>query len=254
MDLAAEWAYIELADFEYQANPWNKGDLTHGLDFDQRLALSPEGRAVRVGWKWPTDAVDIMSYPSFIWGMKPWSTTSTTPLLPARIDDIDSLTVDFDLAWAGQPRGNFNVSFDLWIADATTEASSNQLSEVMVWIKNWDWETDDKPVATYADANGTAKIYHRANHIVDKESWNYAAVVFEEDVGRGELDVLDLLDRLAELGIVDSGHLLMDIELGAEIVNGSGWLDVRQLTMSYDGQSAPLVTDETISALAAVSE
>lgn len=249
MDLAAEWAYVELGDFEYQANPWNKGELVYGLDFSQRLSATPN--AIRLQWKWPTDTSQVMSYPGFIWGMKPWSTTSTTPSLPARIDEIGSLKVDFDLDWAPPPRGNFNVSFDLWIADTAEENTSTSLSEVMVWIKNWDWTPSEVPVATYTDANGVAQVYHRADHVVDDGSWNYTAVVFDEDVRSGTLDMLALLDRLAELGIIDATHLLMDIELGAEIVNGTGWLDLHQLTMTYDGQSMPLVNAETLRLLAA---
>ena len=40
----------------------------------------------------------------------------------------------------------------------------------------------------------------------------------------------------------------MDVELGAEIVNGSGWLDVHQLTMSVDGRSVELVTPQNLEA------
>jgi len=35
----------------------------------------------------------------------------------------------------------------------------------------------------------------------------------------------------------------MDIELGAEIVNGSGWLEVRQFEITKDGVSTDLIAE-----------
>lgn len=246
MDIAVETPYIRLGEFEYQSNPWNKGELVYGEDFTQYIAKSPVGECLRIGWEWPETLTGVTSYPSIIWGLKPWSTTSTTPILPARITELEDFDVDFKLAWAPEPRGNFNVAFDLWLASAPQDGPSTKVTEVMVWVKNWDWTPSETPVASYMDANGSGKIYHRANHVVSQDSWNYAAILYDKDVTEGVLDLSVLLDQLVQLDILSKDDYLLDVELGAEIVNGFGWFDLHKFSVSTGGLSTDLVTNENL--------
>lgn len=242
MDITPQASYLSIGEFEFQGNPWNQGELVEGEDFAQALELTPDD-SVRISWGWPKSLPDIVSYPGFIWGQKPWSDTSTTRSLPARIADIGSLSVAYDLDWGPERLGNYNVAFDIWIASDTTEAPGVKLSELMVWVKDWDWTSDEEPLARFVDANGKASIYHRAHHGDAEAPWSYTSVVYDHDVRSGVLDLDALLEHLAGLGIVNRSHFLMDIELGAEIVNGAGWLEVDRLLIDYDGVTAELVSD-----------
>lgn len=233
MDAVATADYVQLGEFEYQSNPWNSGALAEGQSFSQALDLS-DGSRIRMVWQWPDDTYNVMSYPSIIWGQKPWSTTSTTLSLPRPIDSLDSLTVRYDLDWTPKPRGNFNVSFDIWIANTTSETPNSRVSEVMVWVKNWDWAADETAVAHLTDATGSAAVYHHPNH-GGADGWNYVAVLYDEDHKSGTLDVTGLLAQLAEEGLIDRSDYLMDIEIGNEIVSGAAWLDVLRYEIAIDG-------------------
>ena len=248
MDYVAEYATVELGAFEYQSNPWNKGDLRYGLDYAQRLGKSPTAEALRLHWMWPKEQADISAYPGFILGMKPWSDRSTTPHLPAPIASLTDLAVAIDLDWdAGQ--SNFNVAFDLWIADAIQNGPDVVLNEVMIWVKPWDWPISDSSAATYADQNGVANIYHRANHEVGSDTWQYTAVIYQTAIRQGRIDLDDVLGQLVDLGYLDPTHYLMDIELGAEVVSGTGWLDIRELRVSFGEEAETLVTPEVLAPL-----
>lgn len=253
MDFNAEWAYVDLGAFEYQANPWNKGNLVHGRDFTQRLTVTPDREALRLEWVWPADGSDIVAYPGLILGMKPWSDTSTSASFPVRISEIDNLTADIDLNWFSPPGANFNVAFDLWIASADNNEPGVILSELMIWVKTWEWETSPDVFARYSDSNGPASIYYRPDHSVGDDGWAYMAVVYKQNVTEGQIDLGDLLRQLIELGIVNPNHLLMDIELGAEVVGGAGALDVRDLTISLNGQSQSVINPENLSLVEAGS-
>lgn len=231
MDAVPILDYAQIGQFEYQSNPWNRGKLVEGRDFTQSIEFG-EKTPFRMVWRWPDDTPEVMSYPGLIWGKKPWSTTSTTPSLPRKLDGLGALTVDYSLDWAPQPRGNFNVSFDLWIANALEDGPDTRLSEVMVWVKMWDWTPDETPAARITDATGTAAVYHRPDHA---DGWNYVAVLYDDDQKTGTLDVTALLGQLAELGLISLDDYLLDIEIGAEIVSGSGWLEFQRYEIALDG-------------------
>ena len=90
---------------------------------------------------------------------------------------------------------------------------------------------------------------HRADHVVSADSWNYAAILYDEDIAQGTLDLSVVTDQLIALGIIGKDDYLMDVELGAEIVNGSGWLDIHRLSITRDGQSSDLVTPDNLGKL-----
>jgi len=161
LDITPQATYLSIGEFEFQGNPWNKGALVEGRDFAQALEFT-QSQSLRLSWGWPKNNAEIISYPSFIWGKKPWSDTSTTPSLPIQIQDIYSLDVSYDLAWGPRRLGNHNVAFDIWIASQPMDGPEVQLSELMVWVKNWDWEPDEAPLARFSDPSGDGSIYHRA--------------------------------------------------------------------------------------------
>jgi hypothetical protein len=99
--VTADWAQQAASEYYVENNVWNKRDTK---DYRQSVGIRKlsEG-AVAAGWEWdwPT-SWNIVAFPDLVFGKNPWAQSSTTPKLPVRLSDIDSLYADFDILHEGR--------------------------------------------------------------------------------------------------------------------------------------------------------
>lgn len=172
-------------------------------------------------------APTILTYPEVIFGANPLNTaggdpTDTAHVFPVVVSDLRGLTAAYDISFGGYV-GGFNVAYDIWLSNSATATGRSAVSnEVMVWLHKGSFDEVGAVVGTYSKGDLSAKIYH---------SGTYTAIVAEHDLPARTIDIADIFAKLGSLGILSSTEYLRSVELGAEVVSGSGYLTVNDLSL-----------------------
>jgi len=223
-------------------NTWGSGWLSYGVNYTVDTAYSPADLTARTTFSWwyPGNtqyAAPILAYPEVGFGPSPFNggtqPTDVGAVLPVQVGELTRFTADYDVAYKGDLQG-FDVAFDLWLTKTPGGDQSTISNEIMVWLHKGG-------VAPYGQLAGTTTINGVAADIYRAAGdWPYTAVILQADLPAGRLDVADLLSKMQALGIVSPAEYVASLQLGAEIISGSGALTVNNLdldlaTLAADG-------------------
>lgn len=227
-------------------NSYGVGSLKPGIDFNIDATFDKYDATGGTTFTWTMPYTTqkgspILAYPEVAFGVPPKGANEYNPgdkaaVFPVQVSDLVSLTADFDVDWTGNAAG-FNVAYDIWLTSEPFGDRSTITAEVMVWVHKGEVEVFAPVVGTYQDGDVTYTIYHKGTYI---------ALVADRDVRSGVLDVTDILDTLASLGIVSRNDYLAAIELGAEVVSGVGSLTINNLdlTVKSRGEDGSVIVKE----------
>ena len=220
-------------------NAWNTGSLKNGVDYTIGASFNT-GNVVdgaTFNWSFPVKALSvatpttILAYPDVVVGVSPFSGTTSAPAasqaFPVQVGSLTALSTKYDVGYSGNTAG-FNVSYDLWFTSVAGGNQSTITNEVMIWLHKGNLEAFGERIGTYQDGDFAATIYYDA-------ASHYTAIVANNDNYSGQIDLLKLLGKLQDLGIVSKSEYLAMINLGAEVASGAGSLVVNSL--SYDVQT-----------------
>jgi len=225
-------------------NVWNAGTLAYGSDYTITSLVNTADLTSGTTFYWSFPVVTdftqaIRAYPELIFGPAPLAggekPTDIPGTLPVQLSTITDASIDYDVSFDGNTSG-FNVTYDIWLTDKPNGGPSSITNEVMIWIHKGDVKPYGDLVGTYSDGNNTANIYH---------SGTYTAVVFDQDSTSGTIDLDGLFDVLVGLGIVSRDEYIGSIELGSEVVSGSGSLSIHNLDINIQTKNA----DESVTDL-----
>ena len=65
---------------------------------------------------------------------KPWSSSSTTNVLPISLSRVENFEVEFDIQT--EANGNYNSAFEFWITEDSLSNENGITTEVMIWTSN----------------------------------------------------------------------------------------------------------------------
>lgn len=228
-------------------NVWNPGDLgAADYSISSTFRASDLTDHLTFNWSFPlvTEAVSsVKAYPEISFGPNPLSDVPTlSSVFPLQVNTITGLTANFDLSYQGNMDG-FDVSFDIWLTSKPNGGPSTITNEVMVWLHKGGVTPYGDLIGTYQDGTISAQIYHGSNN-----GRPYTAVILDSDLPKGSINIDGILEKLQGLGIVSPDEYLASIELGAEVVSGSGSLTINDLDLAVKTVD-PLnaVTSTTIS-------
>jgi serralysin len=217
-------------------NVWNPGSLIENKQYtiSSTYHKGDANSDVTFQWSFPfaTEAhATIRAFPEIIFGPAPMSggqkSSDIGETFPVQISDIADLTLDYTVDFTGNT-GGFNVAFDIWLTSIEGGGASTVSNEIMIWVHEGDFAPYGSLVGTYVTEDFSASVYHAEN---------YTAVVLDEDMKSGEIDLRALFDYLIEIGIVTSDEYLASVELGAEVVSGAGSLMIDHLDIDLTSVS-----------------
>ena len=224
-------AYAEANGVGVLNNTWGVGAMKYGTDFAIQTSYDAKNVAAGVTFNWSfansTDVFQtVKAYPEIIFGVSPYggatTWTDTAHSFPVQVNKIDGLTATFDTAIAGNT-GGFNVSFDIWLTSKPFGDASTITNEIMVWTHKPANDALGTPVGTFNDGAHTGTIYHTGT---------YTAIVLDQDLPSGSLNISAVLGTLQKLGIVSSSEYLASVQFGSEVMNGVGSLTINNFAMS----------------------
>jgi len=218
-------------------NTWNE-QWAQGQPHSQCLLYRTRDGVVQYGWRWswpPFRPYSSYAAPEALFGWKAWDGgDSTTPLLPARIDALQSLTVDFAVNLSAQ--GSYNLNTSLWLFDRMPAGTSRDPSlisgELMVWFAHEPRGFSGLESDGEVTLDGvTFDVWHKRDHGDDAggsaNKWTMIVYVNRENSLREKFDLKLVLDDAVRKGLADPEHVVGGVELISEIFGGSGelWLE-----------------------------
>lgn len=208
-------ARITVDSFVLENNVWGKGNLTN---YQQCITARQNDFATIFAWQWtwPEVGNNVKSYPEIIFGYKPFGNTTTTPLLPKKIADLQSAVVSFS-SYATTITGSGNLAFDIWITDSPTPAQSNIKHEIMIWFE----KRVQQPAGTFVEKvtiDGSTYDYYRG-----PLSWDYIAFVKTSTNKVSSVNISEFLTYLKNKNHIDANEFLSAIEFGNEVISGTGF-------------------------------
>ena len=228
-----DWTRLRNAGFLYENNVWNQGTIKREHRLQCLLRRVVDGK-VQYGWRWQwlRESGEVKAYPEVIYGHKPWLSTSTTGTLPRRISEIGELSVSYDIQLRAQ--GRYNLAFDIWITDGGRPAPTAITHEIMIWVgeRARAWEPYPGQRVRRVTVDGAAYdlyIKPHAEWLKEHGAPNVAYIAFNSLAAQasGRIDVKQFLDYLTDNGYLPADGYVASLELGNEIMYGSGELWLR---------------------------
>ncbi|MEJ2194262.1 MAG: hypothetical protein P8X73_05315 [Ignavibacteriaceae bacterium] len=210
-----DWAEFTVNDLIISNNVWGKGTETN---YEQCIYYKSNNTQTEIGWNWDWPGTgDVRAYPEIIFGLKPWSTESTSPLLPAQ---INSNSIILKFTGTAKAIGQWNLAYDIWLTNSKTPTAENVTHEIMIWMHKTNSIT---PAGTFRETitiNGNNfALWVNENH---NDSWTYIAFVTDTTKLSVSLDLNAFIDYLITNSYVSPNLFISGIEFGTEIFEGKG--------------------------------
>ncbi len=225
---------------DYQALPTKKGVLYNNVwnkraagpgNWYQCLEKSLYSRRFGWSWHWPDLSNDIFAYPQIKVGVSPWDPGSARDArFPLKISTLTRLNIAHQLEIT--TTGQHNVATSMWLVD---EASIGDIpvpeliaAEVMIWT--YTTENHMNPAGVMVDtlkSNGTdwevwLEKEWKDTSGANENRWVYLSFRALGPSLSAEYDALELLQFATNKGFLPPELYVADIELGTEIMSGSG--------------------------------
>ena len=231
----ANWGSV-LHGSQYRVvnNVWNKGACTG--PYDQCVFLEDIAGSAAFGWQWDwrNNGYNVVAYPEVIYGDKPWDANSgISSSFPVKAGSAD-ITANFDLTVRAS--GTYNMAFSLWCVSALPSGTDVISHEIMIWNKNHGMTPAGAKFATVTLGGIAYDVYMKKNHSDDSggssHNWTYIAFRAQEPIDKGPLKISDFVDYLLAKGILLPSNYVTSVELGNEIISGSGTVDIRDYAIT----------------------
>lgn len=235
-----DWAILRNGGFVYENNVWNQGTIKRANRAQCLLTRVVDGK-VQYGWRWqwPRGSGDVKAYPEVIYGHKPWFASSTTANLPRPMSTINELSVTYDTEM--QARGRYNLAFDVWVVSSDSPTPATITHEIMIWVgdRRQAWEPSPGYLAkkvTIGGATYDLTIRPHAEWLKEHGAPQVAYIAFNARTAQlsGRIDVKQFLDYLTANGHLSADGYVASVELGNEIMNGTGELWLKSYEISVN--------------------
>lgn len=221
--------------YEVENNVWGKGALTDWSQCVGATNSTRRGLAARWTWDWKSQDNQVKAFPEVVFGHKPGTARSTTPLLPRKLGEMRRVVMDYDIST--QRSGTGNLSVDIWLTDTptpTTFAVPPITHEVMIWLETFG------PMYAGGEQIDTVSIHGIPYRVYVGEKfglgWRYIAFKPENTPMQpvAQIDLMPYLLYLQTKGLLTPESHVANINLGNEIISGAGTTQVNHLDIDVE--------------------
>lgn len=223
---------------DLQNNIWN-AHSAEGFDWTQCLAMRTRDANTQYGWywQWPEEGDKVYAQPQITLGNSPWLPHNQIKAgYPIPVKDLEKLEVDYSLDIVTD--GELNLATTLWLIRSETiqmeVAQSSIAAEVMIWT----YASDDFYADPAGENVGEVEIdgvewevwldqsWHDTSGKNDN-NWVYLAFRTNQSLMQIKFDAAQMLHYAIEQKFIASDLYIADIQLGTEIMSGTGqvWLN-----------------------------
>lgn len=246
-----DWGTITHNGYVLNSNPWNekKASEPHA----QKVFCGVSNGIPFFGWQWSWNNANdytVLAYPEVFCGYSPFGPMGTighTPGYPCAIGG-HGFHSSFDVAMTTAPVNGgecWDLAYDIWILSSTSDPANfgrgDVKCEIMIWLDSKNsllprWLGNPKDTIT---ANGNAFDYYYYPNQADGNGQGgahlYAAFSAEKPIhASSDFDFTPFLAYLTAKGVLSSADYVATIELGTEVIIGSGQAVVRNYSVTVN--------------------
>lgn len=223
-------------------NPWGAGSLVNGKDYTQTIVVDPTTfpNGVEFRWTFPSP-----SKPNFVYAYPDIKYGEGAPGGPAptQAADFAALNAHYSVAISGDT-SDFSVSFELWFTSAPGN-NSTSTDELMVMIyAPGAQQPGNQPIKLSHGGltNATVSVYPKwnAGSAWIPAGWTFIIIKNSVDALTGTINLGDIIKDLIWNGVLTGQEYIDDIQLGAEMIGGSGSLIVNNLSYQWDATTTQM--------------
>jgi hypothetical protein len=223
---------------DLQNNIWNAHSAAE-FDWTQCLAMRTIGATTQYGWywQWPEDGDKVYAQPQITLGNSPWlQHNQTNSGYPISVNQLEKLDIDYSLEILSD--GELNLASTLWLTHSDTIHTQINKSSIAAEVMIWTYASDD----FYADPAGENvgeiiingiewEVWLGQNWYDTSEnndnSWVYLAFRTKQPLMQIKFDAAQMLHYAIEQKFITPDLYIADIQLGTEIMSGTGqvWLN-----------------------------
>ncbi len=224
-------------------NVWNK----HAAEDDawsQCLEKRRLGEQIQYGWSWswPMNRRVIYSQPQIKIGASPWAPTPKFDnSFPLEIAELKKLTIEHSLEI--NTNGDHNIATTLWLISEPYTGNSPKPSIIVAEIMIWTYATQGhfspagKKQAEVRIGTGIWEVWYHKDWDdksgVNENRWINVTFRAKNDSKSATIPALKLLEHAIDSDFISDNLYIADIELGNEIMSGSGNAWVKKFTVDY---------------------
>jgi hypothetical protein len=237
--ITADWAGygMKTGPWWTYTNPWNRGSLVHGVDYNQSITVIPKAmpNGTVISWSWPNQIPSyIYSYPMLVYGVYDRG-TSRAGVKPAsmQISELTTLLLQHNVSIAATSGSvnDFDVIYDGYLS--TTADGNTNAAEISVFIhtpnSSLTYMRGLSPRYTgYVDGDGVA--WDMAFHGTQMCIWPHNGA----DVLVKTIDLKAMLSYLVTQGVLTGNEWFNGIAIGAEIIRNAGTLTVNSIEITFN--------------------
>ena len=221
-------------------NVWN-GAAAGAFAWSQCLERNHSHDSYGWSWVWPTaKGNNIYAYPQIKLGISPWDPSSSVKSdFPIKGSTVRSLVVEHELEIQGS--SEHNVATSLWLTNTREIGDSPNPSIIVAELMIWSYATPNhmNPAGSHTDnfeaGNQTWEVWVEKNWRdasgANDNTWVYITFRAKNQSLKTKFDVMSFTNYAIEQQILPADFYISDIELGTEIMSGSGLAWVKQFNV-----------------------
>jgi hypothetical protein len=190
------------------------------------------------GWQWdrsspkigPEANAILPIYPSVRIGGNRWERTVAQGF-PLNLADTQALTFNIAFNYTSAPTGAYDLAYDMFLSAPDQPNNKPGIkAEVMIWMDGTQGQPKQHYKGDFSDGNNSFALYSWP--MADGRAY-YSFILKKTAAGQGNytIDAKKLLDQLN----LDNDLLIHGVEFGNEVWNGSGKVEIRQFSISVNG-------------------
>jgi hypothetical protein len=150
---------------------------------------------------------------------------------PVQLSAVQSLTSSFNYDYPVAPTGVYDLAYDMFLLDKSQSGTAAcRKAEVMIWMHGTLGQPPQTYKGDFSDGYNTYALYS----FVMSDGRLYSAFILKAQPQfptQHKVDIKKLLDKLD----LDPNWYIPGIELGNEIVSGSGKIEISQFSLDLNG-------------------
>jgi len=227
------WA-AETVDGGYRLfnNVWNSKAIAG--PYRQQVFLKDDHGKPTIGWVWTVqDSQAPATYPEIQAGFSPWNgAVAPDSGFPFQAG-TKKLIVNFDITVTAT--GAYDVALQSWVVSAQRPSSSTITHELVILIANQDMPVPGSRVEQATVQGHGFGVYvdkkHRDAAGKNTNTWTLITFMADKPILRGPFDVSEVIDFLLKAGYLDGKSTVANLELGTDIMRGSGTMVIRDFSV-----------------------
>ena len=188
--------------------------------------------AARWTWDWRYQGDNVKAYPEVVFGHKPGYPKSTTPALPRVLNTLQHISMDYEVHTEREGAGN--MAIDMWLtnsASPTTFAVPPITHEVMIWLEVFGPMYAGGQQVDKVRINGT--MYRVFVGEKFGMGWRYVAFAPNSPMQTtASIDLMAFFEYLKSKNLLTGQEYLAAVNLGNELISGSGETELRHFAVN----------------------